>query len=98
MTLINNKSWGKTLSLKNLKNLDAFQAETLTRGRQRRLSRRKAGPLGGLRGVPVLAETQAARRRAAASVICRPRGGEDAEEGFPDGERTEGRQQSVEQD
>ena len=54
----------------------------MTRGRQRRLSRRKAGPLGGLRGVPVLAETQAARS-AAVSVICRPRGGEDAEEGFP---------------
>ena len=69
--------------MKNLKNLDAFQAETLTRGRQRRLSRRKAGPLGGLRGVPVLAETQAARRRAAVSVMRRPRGGEDAEEGFP---------------
>ena len=68
--------------MKNLKNLDAFQAETLTRGRQRRLSRRKAGPLGGLRGVPVLAETQAARS-VAASVIRRPRGGEDAEEGFP---------------
>ena len=64
MALIDNK-----LSLKNLKNfLDAFQAETLTRGRQRRLSRRKAGPLGGLRGVPVLAETQAARS-VAASVI-----------------------------
>ena len=57
------------LSLKNLKNLDAFQAETLTRGRQRRLSRRKAGPLGGLRGVPVLAETQAARSVAASVVV-----------------------------
>ena len=65
MALIDNK-----LSLKNLKNfLDAFQAETLTRGRQRRLSRRKAGPLGGLRGVPVLAETQAARSVAASVVV-----------------------------
>lgn len=45
MALIDNK-----LSLKNLKNLDAFQAETLTRGRQRRLSRRKAGPLGDFGG------------------------------------------------
>lgn len=47
MALIDNK-----LSLKNLKNLDAFQAETLTRGRQRRWSRRKAGPLGDFGGSP----------------------------------------------
>ena len=81
MALIDNKLLENFKLEKFKKFLDAFQAETLTRGRQRRLSRRKAGPLGGLRGVPVLAETQAARS-AAASVI-RPRGGGDAEEGFP---------------
>lgn len=79
MALIDNK-----LSLKNLKNLDAFQAETLTRGRQRRWSRRKAGPLGGLRGVPVLAETPA-RSAVVLEAAQTPK------RGSPDGERTEGR-------
>lgn len=68
MALIDN------LSLKNLKNLNAFQAETLTRGRQRRLSRRKAVPWGTLGG-PRFSRNPGAQRR--------PRGGEDAEEGFP---------------
>ena len=90
MTLIKIISHWKTLSLKNLKNLDAFQAETLTRGRQRRLSRRKAGPLGGLRGVPVLAETPAARS-AAVSVIVVLEAAKTPKRGSPDGERTEGR-------
>lgn len=85
MALINNKPWENFKLEKILKNLDAFQAETLTRGRQRRFSRRKAGPLGGLRGVPVLAETPA---RSAVVVL---EAAKTPKRGSPDGERTEGR-------
>lgn len=78
MALIDNK-----FKLEKFKKFRCFSGRDVDARAATSVGPQKSGSPGGLRGVPVLAETQAARHRVAASVSCRPRGGEDAEEGFP---------------
>ena len=90
MTLNKNNKSLENFKLEKFKKSRCFSGWDVDARAATSVEPQKSGSPGGLRGVPVLAETPAARS-AAVSVIVVLEAAKTPKRGSPDGERTEGR-------